>query len=260
MAWHHVTNTLSFYYWIWIQYATHTSRIYENPLPRVSFIRTETRLLFLSHSCLPNINVCEWNSIHHIHEIAFVEPRRVIIIGRRLGGVLLARFLHRAVAKSAFVRFGRSVGAFDFRAAKYAYASVCVCLHYWCKTSTMVDHNQKLLQELLKKPGNNVCADCGSPGMFLCYKSVLNYASVFLVRGIFMGWQIGGGRKMRPCFGVQWPRRKVHWMKTNKSTSSTTWDDHNMQISSRTRSHQMTNNYIYHKVSYCISRYITVLR
>ncbi|XP_046968545.1 arf-GAP with dual PH domain-containing protein 1-like isoform X2 [Vanessa cardui] len=28
----------------------------------------------------------------------------------------------------------------------------------------MVDHNQKLLQELLKKPGNNVCADCGSQG------------------------------------------------------------------------------------------------
>lgn len=28
----------------------------------------------------------------------------------------------------------------------------------------MVDHNEKLLQELLKKPGNNVCADCGSEG------------------------------------------------------------------------------------------------
>lgn len=35
----------------------------------------------------------------------------------------------------------------------------------------MVDHNEKLLQELLKKPGNNVCADCGSEGMCQCFIS-----------------------------------------------------------------------------------------
>ncbi|CAG9561033.1 unnamed protein product [Danaus chrysippus] len=43
----------------------------------------------------------------------------------------------------------------------------------------MVDHNEKLLQELLKKPGNNVCADCGSVdpdwasyniGIFICMR------------------------------------------------------------------------------------------
>ncbi|XP_072947785.1 arf-GAP with dual PH domain-containing protein 1-like isoform X2 [Epargyreus clarus] len=43
----------------------------------------------------------------------------------------------------------------------------------------MVDHNEKLLQELLKKPGNNVCADCGSEdpdwasynlGIFICMR------------------------------------------------------------------------------------------
>ncbi|XP_050672117.1 arf-GAP with dual PH domain-containing protein 1-like isoform X2 [Leptidea sinapis] len=28
----------------------------------------------------------------------------------------------------------------------------------------MVDHNEKILQELLKKPGNHVCADCGAEG------------------------------------------------------------------------------------------------
>lgn len=52
----------------------------------------------------------------------------------------------------------------------------------------MVDHNQKLLQELQKKSGNNVCADCGNPGMLLLV--ILNNFSdsVFLVRGIFMGW------------------------------------------------------------------------
>lgn len=59
----------------------------------------------------------------------------------------------------------------------------------------MVDHNEKLLQELQKKSGNNVCADCGSEGtwdtVFITYFS----ANVFLVkRGICMGW-IGGGRK-----------------------------------------------------------------
>lgn len=37
----------------------------------------------------------------------------------------------------------------------------------------MVDHNEKLLQELLKKPGNNVCADCGSEGMSQCFISDL---------------------------------------------------------------------------------------
>ncbi|XP_041987457.1 arf-GAP with dual PH domain-containing protein 1-like isoform X2 [Aricia agestis] len=43
----------------------------------------------------------------------------------------------------------------------------------------MVDHNQKILQELLKKPGNNVCADCGAEdpdwasynlGIFICMR------------------------------------------------------------------------------------------
>ncbi|XP_049706926.1 arf-GAP with dual PH domain-containing protein 1 isoform X2 [Helicoverpa armigera] len=43
----------------------------------------------------------------------------------------------------------------------------------------MVDHNQKLLQELQKKSGNNVCADCGNPdpdwasynlGIFICMR------------------------------------------------------------------------------------------
>ncbi|CAB3259683.1 unnamed protein product [Arctia plantaginis] len=43
----------------------------------------------------------------------------------------------------------------------------------------MVDHNQKLLQELQKKSGNNVCADCGSSepdwasynlGIFICMR------------------------------------------------------------------------------------------
>ncbi|XP_013140177.1 PREDICTED: arf-GAP with dual PH domain-containing protein 1-like isoform X2 [Papilio polytes] len=43
----------------------------------------------------------------------------------------------------------------------------------------MVDHNEKLLQELLKKSGNNVCADCGSEdpdwasynlGIFICMR------------------------------------------------------------------------------------------
>ncbi|CAH0584130.1 unnamed protein product [Chrysodeixis includens] len=43
----------------------------------------------------------------------------------------------------------------------------------------MVDHNQKLLQELQKKTGNNVCADCGNPdpdwasynlGIFICMR------------------------------------------------------------------------------------------
>lgn len=28
----------------------------------------------------------------------------------------------------------------------------------------MVDHNEKLLQELQKKSGNNVCVDCGADG------------------------------------------------------------------------------------------------
>lgn len=30
----------------------------------------------------------------------------------------------------------------------------------------MVDHNERLLLELLKKSGNNVCADCGAEGMY----------------------------------------------------------------------------------------------
>ncbi|CAK1550580.1 unnamed protein product [Leptosia nina] len=43
----------------------------------------------------------------------------------------------------------------------------------------MVDHNEKILQELLKKPGNNVCADCGAGdpdwasynlGIFICMR------------------------------------------------------------------------------------------
>lgn len=52
----------------------------------------------------------------------------------------------------------------------------------------MVDHNQKLLQELQKKSGNNVCADCGSPGMWL-YVIIFIFECdrVSLERGIFMG-------------------------------------------------------------------------
>ncbi|XP_038223491.1 arf-GAP with dual PH domain-containing protein 1-like isoform X2 [Zerene cesonia] len=43
----------------------------------------------------------------------------------------------------------------------------------------MVDHNEKILLELLKKPGNNVCADCGAEdpdwasynlGIFICMR------------------------------------------------------------------------------------------
>lgn len=52
----------------------------------------------------------------------------------------------------------------------------------------MVDHNQKLLQELQKKSGNNVCADCGNLGMLLLVIHNNFSDSVFRVRGIFMGW------------------------------------------------------------------------
>lgn len=31
-----------------------------------------------------------------------------------------------------------------------------------CQCFKMADTNEKLLAELLKKPGNNVCADCGA--------------------------------------------------------------------------------------------------
>lgn len=31
-----------------------------------------------------------------------------------------------------------------------------------CQCFKMADANEKLLAELLKKPGNNVCADCGA--------------------------------------------------------------------------------------------------
>lgn len=50
----------------------------------------------------------------------------------------------------------------------------------------MVDHNERLLQELQKKSGNNVCADCGSEGTLL--QVLLSSANVLLVkRGISMG-------------------------------------------------------------------------
>jgi hypothetical protein len=31
----------------------------------------------------------------------------------------------------------------------------------------MMDANGKQVLELIKKPGNSICADCGSPGKFL---------------------------------------------------------------------------------------------
>lgn len=56
----------------------------------------------------------------------------------------------------------------------------------------MVDHNQKLLQELLKKPGNNVCADCGSPGMFKCNLGVFEClcfpCGAWLFHGVANRW------------------------------------------------------------------------
>lgn len=33
----------------------------------------------------------------------------------------------------------------------------------------MADANEKLLAELLKKPGNNECADCGAKSKYLNY-------------------------------------------------------------------------------------------
>lgn len=58
----------------------------------------------------------------------------------------------------------------------------------------MGDHNERLLMELQKKSGNNVCADCGSKSM--CFIIILLLCRVFLVkRGISMGWRLGGGRK-----------------------------------------------------------------
>ncbi|XP_045517650.1 arf-GAP with dual PH domain-containing protein 1-like isoform X2 [Pieris brassicae] len=75
----------------------------------------------------------------------------------------------------------------------------------------MVDHNEKILQELLKKPGNQVCADCGAEdpdwasynlGIFICMRC----ASIH--RG--MGAHIS---KVKHLELDRWEDSQVHRMK-----------------------------------------------
>lgn len=41
----------------------------------------------------------------------------------------------------------------------------------------MADRNRATLLELLNKPGNNVCADCKSPGLYLLKEYIICVSS-----------------------------------------------------------------------------------
>lgn len=53
----------------------------------------------------------------------------------------------------------------------FAYTHVAVCQCGQC--FKMADLNEKLLAELLKKPGNNMCADCGAKSEWV-FREALN--------------------------------------------------------------------------------------
>lgn len=51
-----------------------------------------------------------------------------------------------------------------------------------CQCIKMADANEKLLAELLKKPGNNMCADCGARSEWV-FRKVLNKLVYYTTKG-----------------------------------------------------------------------------
>lgn len=64
----------------------------------------------------------------------------------------------------------------SFNSMAYTHSSaVCQCIK-------MADANEKLLAELLKKPGNNMCADCGARSEWV-FRKVLNKLVYYTTKG-----------------------------------------------------------------------------